>query len=103
MTDGGRSEPTIYDVARAAGVASSTVSRALSKPGRVSFRTAEHVRRVADELGRTPLAATYAPVPGFARRSAAVTLAELHPWPWLARPAQQRLTSFSAWRKGVRR
>ena len=51
MTDGGRSEPTIYDVARAAGVASSTVSRALSKPGRVSFRTAEHVRRVADELG----------------------------------------------------
>ncbi|HEY5848656.1 MAG TPA: LacI family DNA-binding transcriptional regulator [Microlunatus sp.] len=51
MGDGGRSEPTIYDVARAAGVASSTVSRALSKPGRVSFRTAEHVRRVAAELG----------------------------------------------------
>lgn len=51
MADAGRSEPTIYDVARAAGVASSTVSRALSKPGRVSFRTAEHVRRVADELG----------------------------------------------------
>ncbi|SDS08044.1 deoxyribodipyrimidine photo-lyase [Nocardioides scoriae] len=59
--------------------------------------------RVPDELGETPVAATYAPVPGFARRSAAVTLAELHPWPWLARPAQQRLTSFSAWRKGVRR
>ncbi len=51
MADGDRSEPTIYDVARAAGVASSTVSRALSKPGRVSFRTAEHVRRVAAELG----------------------------------------------------
>ena len=51
MADGDRAEPTIYDVARAAGVASSTVSRALSKPGRVSFRTAEHVRRVADELG----------------------------------------------------
>ena len=44
-------EPTIYDVARAAGVAPSTVSRALTKPGRVSFRTAEHVRRVAEELG----------------------------------------------------
>ena len=43
--------PTIYDVAKAAGVATSTVSRALSHPGRVSFATAEHVRRVADELG----------------------------------------------------
>lgn len=42
--------PSIYDVAKAAGVAASTVSRALSKPGRVSFRTAEHVRRVAAEL-----------------------------------------------------
>ena len=48
---GGRSEPTINDVARAAGVAPSTVSRALTKPGRVSFKTAEHVRRVAAELG----------------------------------------------------
>jgi DNA-binding LacI/PurR family transcriptional regulator len=46
---GGR--PTIYDVARAAGVATSTVSRALSSPGRVSFRTAEHVRKVATEMG----------------------------------------------------
>jgi LacI family repressor for deo operon, udp, cdd, tsx, nupC, and nupG len=42
---------TIYDVAEAAGVAASTVSRALSKPGRVSFRTAEHVREVAMRLG----------------------------------------------------
>ena len=38
-------------MAEAAGVAASTVSRALSKPGRVSFRTAEHVRKVAAELG----------------------------------------------------
>ena len=51
MAGTGRSEPTIYDVARAAGVAPSTVSRALSKPGRVSWKTAEHVRKVADELG----------------------------------------------------
>jgi len=43
--------PSIYDVAAAAGVAPSTVSRALSKPGRVSFRTAEHVREVAATLG----------------------------------------------------
>ena len=41
---------TIYDVARVAGVATSTVSRALSHPGRVSFRTAEHVRQVAQDL-----------------------------------------------------
>lgn len=48
----GQGKPvTIYDVAAAAGVAPSTVSRALSKPGRVSFRTAEHVRQVAAELG----------------------------------------------------
>ena len=51
MDDSEGPDPTIYDVARAAGVAPSTVSRALSKPGRVSFKTAEHVRRVAEELG----------------------------------------------------
>jgi len=51
MDQGGEPEPTIYDVARLAGVAPSTVSRALSKPGRVSFRTAERVRRIATELG----------------------------------------------------
>ncbi len=47
----GYADPTIYDVARVAGVAPSTVSRALSKPGRVSFKTAEHVRQVAEQLG----------------------------------------------------
>jgi DNA-binding LacI/PurR family transcriptional regulator len=44
------SHATIYDVARLAGVATSTVSRALSHPGRVSFRTAAQVRQVADML-----------------------------------------------------
>ena len=58
---------------------------------------------VPEELADTPLAATFAPVPGFARHSASVTVAALHPWPWLARPVDQRLTSYSAWRKGVRR
>ncbi|MFP5345686.1 MAG: LacI family DNA-binding transcriptional regulator [Actinomycetes bacterium] len=43
--------PTIYDVARQAGVAPSTVSRAFSRPGRVNAETAERVRRVAQELG----------------------------------------------------
>jgi DNA-binding LacI/PurR family transcriptional regulator len=47
----GFAHPTIYEVARVAGVAPSTVSRALSKPGRVSYQTAERVRRVAEELG----------------------------------------------------
>ncbi|MDT3440180.1 LacI family DNA-binding transcriptional regulator [Pseudofrankia sp. BMG5.37] len=42
---------TIYDVARHAGVAPSTVSRAFSRPGRVNAATAERIRRVADELG----------------------------------------------------
>jgi deoxyribodipyrimidine photo-lyase len=59
--------------------------------------------RPADELAGTPLAVTFAPVPGFVRRSAALDVAHLLPWPWLVRPAAQRLTSFSAWRKGVRR
>lgn len=48
--DGG-SDATIYDVARAAGVSPSTVSRAFSRPGRVSAQTAEHIRAVAEELG----------------------------------------------------
>lgn len=43
--------PTIYDVARAAGVAPSTVSRAFSRPGRVNAETAERIRAVAEELG----------------------------------------------------
>lgn len=42
---------TIYDVARVAGVAPSTVSRAFSRPGRVNSETAERIRRVADGLG----------------------------------------------------
>lgn len=43
--------PTIYDVARAAGVAPSTVSRAFARPGRVNAETAARIRAVADELG----------------------------------------------------
>ena len=43
--------PTIYDVAQAAGVATSTVSRAFSTPGRVREETRLRVLRVAAELG----------------------------------------------------
>ncbi|MGW5382535.1 LacI family DNA-binding transcriptional regulator [Nocardia sp. NPDC003963] len=42
---------TIYDVAAAAGVSPSTVSRAFSRPGRVSAETAARIHRVAAELG----------------------------------------------------
>ncbi len=55
-TDGEASGPperaaTIYEVAEAAGVSPSTVSRTFSRPGRVSVRTADHVRAVAARLG----------------------------------------------------
>jgi len=42
--------PTIYDVARLAGVSPSTVSRALNRPGRISPATAAKIRAAADEL-----------------------------------------------------
>lgn len=47
----GRKRPTIYDVAREAGVATSTVSRALANPGRVNARTRERIVEVAERLG----------------------------------------------------
>ncbi len=43
--------PTIYDVAEAAGVAASTVSRAFARPGRVNAETAAKVFAAARELG----------------------------------------------------
>lgn len=61
---------TIYDVAKAAGVAPSTVSRTFSRPGRVSSRTAARVREVAQSLGyRTE------PVPSPAPRTLARSIA----------------------------
>ena len=46
--------PTIYDVAREAGVAASTVSRAFSNPTRVRAATRQHILSVARELGYRP-------------------------------------------------
>ena len=51
---GPRRRPTITDVATAAGVAASTVSRAFTRPGRVNADTREHVLSVAAELGYYP-------------------------------------------------
>lgn len=45
------SSPTMHDVAKAAGVNPSTVSRVFSKNGRVSERTRKHVENVASEVG----------------------------------------------------
>ena len=44
----------LADVAEAAGVAISTVSRVFANPDRVNFQTVEHVRAVAGELGYRP-------------------------------------------------
>ena len=49
-----RRRPTITDVAAAAGVAPSTVSRAFTRPQRVNHVTREHVLAVAEELGYAP-------------------------------------------------
>ena len=49
---GGRATgaPTLYDVARLAGVNLSTASRALSRPGRVNAETVERIRAAAEQL-----------------------------------------------------
>lgn len=45
-----------------------------------------------------PLAATFTPVPGWRRLAPQLPVVALHPWPWLRRPHNGRLSSFSAWR-----
>lgn len=51
MTDDSSRPITIYDVAEAAGVAPSTVSRTFARPGRVKAETAARVRAAAERLG----------------------------------------------------
>lgn len=46
----GKSAPTIYDVAKLAGVNPSTVSRALSQPGRINIKTEERIHQAAKDL-----------------------------------------------------
>ncbi|MBD1539842.1 LacI family transcriptional regulator [Arthrobacter sp. S13_S34] len=46
----GKGNATIYDIAKVAGVNPSTVSRALSKPGRVSAKTQKLIQDAAAEL-----------------------------------------------------
>lgn len=62
MIDAARTPITIYDVAKAAGVAPSTVSRAFARPGRVNAETAARIRRVAEEIGYRANPVRQAPV-----------------------------------------
>ncbi len=43
-----------------------------------------------------PVAVTYAPVPSFKRFA---DVAELHPYPWLRKPHDKNVQSFTAWRQ----
>ncbi|MGO2053428.1 LacI family DNA-binding transcriptional regulator [Glutamicibacter sp. AOP38-B1-38] len=55
-------QPSIYDVAAAAGVSASTVSRAFARPGRVSHQTAQRIFDAATAIGYRS-----AHMPGFSR------------------------------------
>jgi deoxyribodipyrimidine photo-lyase len=72
--------------------------------GELAGRRDLEVRRgdVVDELGGRRLATTYAPVPGWQRRAAALAPVEVHPWPWLVRPAPASVASYTAWRRDLR-
>ncbi len=55
--------------------------------------------RVEVELAGRSLAATWTPVPGWARLAGVLHPVEVHPWSWLVRPGSAAVRSFSAWRR----
>src|SRR5436309_6443103 len=69
---GGR--PSIYDVAREAGVAASTVSRAYARPGRVNSDTARAIFAAAERIGYRATKITGTLGGGTARQTGAVAL-----------------------------
>ncbi|MDR0960077.1 MAG: LacI family transcriptional regulator [Propionibacteriaceae bacterium] len=69
--------PTIYDVASAAGVSPSTVSRAFSRPSRVAPATAERIRAAAAEVGYQGKGASPAARARTATRLIGITIADL--------------------------
>lgn len=69
-----------------------------------TVRTVElHVGDPVEVLAGRSLATTFAPVPGWGRRAAALDVVELHPWPWLRLPVKGSVASFSSWAKQVNR
>lgn len=60
-----------------------------------------HLGDPVEVLTDRSVAVTFAPVPGFRRRAERIVPAETHPWPWLARPANGSIRSFTAWRKTI--
>lgn len=46
--------PTIYEIAKAAGVSPGTVSKALNKSGRINEKTRERIEKIADDMGYVP-------------------------------------------------
>jgi LacI family transcriptional regulator len=67
--------PTIYDVAREAGVAASTVSRAYARPGRVGAETARAIFAAAERIGYRATRITGSP--GRATRAVALTVSDI--------------------------
>lgn len=46
--------PTLEDVAKAAGVSTATISRSISRPGKVAKATQDRIQQAIDDLGYTP-------------------------------------------------
>jgi LacI family transcriptional regulator len=71
--------PTIHDVAREAGVAASTVSRAYNRPGRVSPETARKIFGAAELLGyrASSLAGSARPDPAKERRTVGLVIPDV--------------------------
>lgn len=64
-------------------------------------RTLEvHLGDPAIVLRGRALATTFTAVPKARHLRASLDIAELHPWPWLVRPSDGSIQSFSAWRRG---
>ena len=56
-----------------------------------------HLGTPAEALAGRSVATTFAPVPGWRRHAATVQPQVIHPWPWLHRPDDGDVSSFSGW------
>ena len=67
-------------------------------------RTVEvHLGDPAEILAGRALTTTFTPVPKARRLRGDLDVVELHPWPWLHRPRDGSIGSFSAWRRLISR